>query len=98
MQTPFWPWSLLSSSIDLALVTALGFVIAVCQLSSSKVKAACTVDPAGFAHAGSADRHCGVHTEASLLLHVVDVSHPNAAAQTQAVMQVVWMSQTCSSA
>lgn len=27
-------------------------------------------------------------TEASLLLHVVDVSHPNAAAQTQAVMQV----------
>lgn len=30
-------------------------------------------------------------TEASLLLHVVDVSHPNAAAQTQAVMQVVWM-------
>ncbi len=35
-------------------------------------------------------------TEASLLLHVVDVSHPNAAAQTQAVMQVVWMSQTCS--
>jgi GTP-binding protein HflX len=34
-------------------------------------------------------------TEASLLLHVVDVSHPNAAAQTQAVMQVVWMSETC---
>lgn len=29
-------------------------------------------------------------TEASLLLHVVDVSHPNAAAQTQAVMQVCW--------
>ncbi|KAL0032418.1 hypothetical protein WJX79_010304 [Trebouxia sp. C0005] len=28
-------------------------------------------------------------TEASLLLHVVDVSHPNAAAQTQAVMQVL---------
>ena len=28
-------------------------------------------------------------TEASLLLHVVDVSHPNAAAQTQAVMQVM---------
>lgn len=27
-------------------------------------------------------------TEGSLLLHVVDVSHPNAAAQTQAVMQV----------
>lgn len=27
-------------------------------------------------------------TEASLLLHVVDVSHPNAAAQTQAVMKV----------
>lgn len=27
-------------------------------------------------------------TEATLLLHVVDVSHPNAAAQTQAVMQV----------
>ena len=35
-------------------------------------------------------------TEASLLLHVVDVSHPNAAAQTQAVMQVVWMSEACS--
>ncbi len=35
-------------------------------------------------------------TEASLLLHVVDVSHPNAAAQTQAVMQVVCMSETCS--
>jgi 50S ribosomal subunit-associated GTPase HflX len=35
-------------------------------------------------------------TEASLLLHVVDVSHPNAAAQTQAVMQVVQMSETCS--
>ena len=35
-------------------------------------------------------------TEASLLLHVVDVSHPNAAAQTQAVMQVVWTSETCS--
>ena len=28
-------------------------------------------------------------TDASLLLHVVDVSHPNAPAQTQAVMQVV---------
>ena len=26
--------------------------------------------------------------EAALLVHVVDVSHPNAAAQTQAVMQV----------
>ena len=28
-------------------------------------------------------------SEASLLLHIVDVSHPNAAAQTQAVMQVL---------
>ena len=65
VQTPFWPWSLLSRSTDLVFVIAFGFATAFCQLSSSKVKVACTVGPAGCAHAGSVDRHCGVHTEAA---------------------------------